>query len=84
VVGADVLCSIRPEALRLAEPNGNQLSGRLVESTYLGETAQYIIELPGGLRAKVASLNPHESREPGEIVSLSVAPTDVVVLPCST
>jgi iron(III) transport system ATP-binding protein len=84
-VGAEVLCSIRPEALRLAGNGGNTLSGRLVESVYLGETAQYLVELPGGIRTKVASLNPTEvAGAVGETVSVSVAPGDVVVLPCST
>jgi iron(III) transport system ATP-binding protein len=85
-VGAEVLCSIRPEAMRLSTGNTSQLSGRLIETTYLGELAQYLVELPGNIRAKVASLNPADDLgdRVGQTVGLSVSPADVVVLPRST
>ncbi len=96
-VGSDVLLSLRPEALRSAEGLGqaeNLLRGSVVETTYLGELAQQIVQLsagtsgtiPGSLpRVKVAMLNPG----PGAVVapntpsSLVINPVDVVMVPAS-
>ena len=89
----DILCSIRPEALRLAPaaPDGpapqrasapNSLRGRILDTTYLGELAQYTVELPGEIQVKAADLNPLAARSrAGEPVTLTVAPEDIVVLP---
>jgi len=56
------------------------MPGRVVESTYLGETEQLVVELPGAVRVKVAHLNPGASTRIGERVMLSASPEDVVVL----
>jgi iron(III) transport system ATP-binding protein len=69
--GSGVLVSLRPEALRLEREagagGGNVLRGRIVESTYLGEMAQHVVELVGlaggggggrAMRVRVAELNP--------------------------
>jgi iron(III) transport system ATP-binding protein len=85
----EVLVSLRPEALRLATGEGpNRLHGRLVESTYLGELAQYVVELKtqgasgAGPRVKVAVLNPADAGlAAGSEVTLAVDPADVVVVP---
>ncbi|MBX3407586.1 MAG: ABC transporter ATP-binding protein [Phycisphaeraceae bacterium] len=78
----DVAVSIRPEAWRLENSAGrNTLPGRVAEATYLGETEQLVVELPGGARVKVAHLNPGASARTGEAVTVSAAPADVVVLP---
>src|SRR5690606_37936139 len=87
--GARITCSIRPEASRLLD-NGagahepNTLPGRILEMTYLGELAQHVVELPGRTLVKVAELNPlhlpHGSGAGGE-VTVSVSPSDVVLLP---
>jgi iron(III) transport system ATP-binding protein len=88
---SDVLCSVRPEAMRILEPgrhNGHEtlLPGRVIEATYLGELAQYVVELAGGVKAKVASLNPGQDpgARIGQSVTVGVAADDVVVLPRST
>ena len=79
---APAVVSIRPEALRVGTPDGtNNLTGRILESTYLGETAQLVVELAGGTRVSVATLNPGLHATTGEPIALSVAPDDVVVLP---
>jgi iron(III) transport system ATP-binding protein len=82
---AEVVCSIRPEAFRFSDADrspSNTLPGRIVDTTYLGEMAQYNIELPGGTRVKVADLNPLAARSrAGESITLTVAPDDIVVLP---
>jgi len=84
----NVVASVRPEAWRM-DARGttppasarNLMPGRVVESTYLGETEQLIVELPGAARVKVAHLNPGASTRIGEAVTLSAAPEDVVILP---
>jgi iron(III) transport system ATP-binding protein len=84
-VGSDVLCSVRPEAVRVGLPSWggmNTLSGRVVETTYLGEIAQHVIELKGGVRVKAADLNPRAGViGDNGTVTLGVAPEDVVLLP---
>ncbi len=76
-----VVCSIRPEALRVNAPDGtNLVHGRVAESVYLGETAQLEVEATGDVRLRVAALNPGTMSRTGERVTLGVAPEDVVVL----
>jgi iron(III) transport system ATP-binding protein len=77
-----VVCSIRPEALRVDSPDGtNAVQGRVAESVYLGETAQLEVEAPGNVRLRVAALNPGTASRAGERVTIAAAPEDVVVLP---
>jgi iron(III) transport system ATP-binding protein len=93
-----VLVSIRPEAVRVDEGNGvNNVFARLRESTYLGETAQWIVEVGSALGSsstpaagaewKVAVLNPLAAgvggpdAANGGAMRLSVRPEDVVLLP---
>ena len=88
----NIIASVRPEAWQLhaadsqpqastPAPRRNIMPGRVVESTYLGETEQLVVELPGAARVKVAHLNPGASTRIGERVTLSAAPEDVVILP---
>ncbi len=88
----NIIASVRPEAWQLhaadsqpqastSAPRRNLMPGRVVESTYLGETEQLVVELPGAARVKVAHLNPGASTRIGERVTLSAAPEDVVILP---
>ena len=76
----NVTCSVRPEAVRLVEPKPGLLAGQVVESIYLGEMAQHIIELSDESRMKVFELHPMAPVEAGTSVSLDSAPSDVVVL----
>ncbi len=77
----NVTCSIRPEAIRLAEPkDGPGLNGTVAESIYLGEMAQYIIEVEEGVRVKVFELHPSAPLDAGTKVGLEIAPADVVIL----
>lgn len=78
----NAVCSIRPEAFRVDAPDGtNTLFARVLDSTYLGETAQLLVELPGNTRVRVATLNPGLGAVKGRQLTLSVHPDDVVVLP---
>jgi len=74
--GAKVTLSIRPEAWRISAGPGG-IPGKVVETVYLGEMAQYRVETPLGL-LKVCELNPRTG--PPEQCFLSVAPEDVVIL----
>jgi iron(III) transport system ATP-binding protein len=57
-----ITISIRPEATRIV-PLGEagSLPGRLIETTYLGETAQHLVEVKGCPAVKVAEMNPFGS-----------------------
>jgi iron(III) transport system ATP-binding protein len=81
--GTGVVVSIRPEAFRLGigREGSSTLRGRILESTYLGELAQYVVELPGPTKVKAAAINPGAPLSPGSEIALSVEPDDVVVLP---
>ncbi len=79
--GAEVTCSIRPEALRVA--NGalerNVLHCKRLESIYLGGMAQHLLTGPGDVALRIAELNPPPGERPPEM-SVVVEPSDVVVL----
>ncbi len=81
-----VTCSIRPESLRIIEHKATALpgtpgilTGLIAESTYLGEMAQHMVELPGGVRVRVSQM-PASRVAPGSRVALEASPEDVVVL----
>ena len=65
--------------IELKSTGANQWVGRVVSSVYLGEMAQHEIELPGETTVKAFELNPRMLRA-GQAVSVSVDPSDVVVL----
>ncbi|MEX0877051.1 MAG: ABC transporter ATP-binding protein [Phycisphaerales bacterium] len=78
------LLSIRPEAIRLRRPDTeNTLPGTLMETTYLGETAQHLVEVKGCPPIKIAEMNPYSPSsavhpEPGDPVWVEFVPTDIV------
>lgn len=79
----DTLISIRPEAITLQKPGTpNTLPAKLLHSTYLGETAQHLLELKGAPPIKVAQMNPFApttiAPSPGDQVALLLSPTDIV------
>jgi iron(III) transport system ATP-binding protein len=82
-VGAEVTVSIRPECWELhrhAVPR-NGVRGRIGDSTYLGEVAQYDFVTDNGTKLKIFERNPRfvDGRERGELFAM-VEPEDVVVL----
>lgn len=85
--GAQILLSIRPECLSLVPdaPGPHGIRGHLTETTYLGETAQYVLQPPGGGEPlRISELNPRRViRDHGEALHTAVDPMDVVVLPAS-
>ena len=79
--GEAVRLSIRPEAWRLHKEGGdNEVTGNIVERSYLGQRIQYWIDTAAG-RQQVVELNPHVIHEPGdEKIVLHSRHDDVVVL----
>ena len=96
-VGDRVTLSIRPEAWCISElrddsasdSETNSLTGKITESIYLGEMAQYSVAISGlsnagdgnaAVSLKVYELNPRLIA-PGGLCRVSVTPDEVVVLP---
>lgn len=80
----ELFCSVRPETLAVTDDaeGPNRLQGRIVETTYLGELVQHVVELPGELRVRVARLNPGGTDPAeGDRVTITVDPDDVVLVP---
>lgn len=80
------LLSIRPEAIRLCKSGEpNTLQGKLLETTYLGETAQHLVEVRGCPPIKIAEMNPFGSTsavhpEPGDDVHVEFLAGDIVAI----
>ncbi len=73
--------SIRPEAWRLHKEGGeNEMSGKIVERSYLGQRIEYFVETVVG-RQQVVEMNPHVIHEKGDEVVLHAEHGDVVVFP---
>ncbi|NQX00832.1 ABC transporter ATP-binding protein [bacterium] len=81
VAGESVRLSVRPEAWRLHQADGdNTLVGTIADRSYLGQRIQYWIDTAVG-RQQVVEMNPHLLHEPGEkAVVLYARHDDVVVL----
>lgn len=79
--GEPVQLSIRPEAWRIDQTSGdNEVSGNIVERSYLGQRVQYWLRTMAG-RIQAVELNPRMIRDPSEeTVRLTAAHDDVVVL----
>lgn len=80
--GTQVTLSIRPECWRLTETHSekNSITGRIGESIYLGEIAQYRF-LAGDLELKMFELNPRpSSRDLGRSWTAEADAGDVVIL----
>ncbi|MCA3006698.1 MAG: ABC transporter ATP-binding protein [Phycisphaerales bacterium] len=91
--GGSVLVSLRPEALIPVPDGAASLRGRVIESQYLGEIAQQIVELKPiagaaptspaqSPRLKLSLLNPApDMATAGHDIALAVRPEDVVLIP---
>lgn len=81
-LNANVLVSMRPEAVVLMR-GGAGLPGTVRDVTYLGDMAQFLVELGDKSVLLAAVINPGEaisSLKPGDRVSAVVKPADVVLL----
>jgi len=86
-VGQEVLCSVRPENIRLMDvsPNlsGGQVhEGEILHMTYYGVIEHYVVRGFGGKEVKVTNFNPDvRRRDDGERVLMAFDPEDVDVFP---
>jgi iron(III) transport system ATP-binding protein len=82
-IGAEVTVSIRPECWELHRnaESRNVVRGRIGQSTYLGEVAQYEFITGNGTQLKIFERNPRfvDGATRGELYA-TVEPDDVVVL----
>ncbi|MGI9014021.1 MAG: ABC transporter ATP-binding protein [Phycisphaerales bacterium] len=87
--GGNVTLSIRPESLRIlpdghAASHGNVMQARRIRTTFLGNVAQHEVEYAEGERLRVLEMNPTMKGadvEHAEMVTLSVDPAEVIILP---
>ena len=84
--GRRVTCCIRPECLRIVPAGAsgagvNVLSARLAEWSHLGESARFRLELPEGVTLSGAAMPARAVASPGEAVTATVEPADVILLP---
>lgn len=83
--GQQAYLSIRPEALRViaAKDSGpNRFVGRIIDSTYLGSTVQYRLQLVSDLTLKLTQPNPvHILPLSGATIEAIVGMHDVILLP---
>lgn len=82
--GTPVTLSVRPEALTFGHvlESTNRFPGHVTDTTYLGSTVQYELQVPGGPRLKISETNPRLIRQPStEATRLMAAAADVVILP---
>ena len=79
--GASVVCSVRPEAFRLAGSTDevNLLDGTVAEQIFLGDQAQNVVELRDGSTVRMLELNPGDSSS-NSSRRLCVDPDDIVIL----
>jgi len=81
--GETATLSVRPECWRieLSQPAQNFAAGKIGESIYLGEVAQYQFVTPSGVALKIFELNPDLTRRPQDRELYATADVeDVVVL----
>jgi iron(III) transport system ATP-binding protein len=82
--GRSVVVSIRPERIHVVTsgssglPAANQLSGTLVESTFLGEMSEHLVEV-GGRQLRISASPP--ILEISGNVKLQIEAADCIVLP---
>lgn len=81
--GQPVILSIRPESLTFHHviDSPNRLPGRIIDTTYLGSTAQYQLQMQNGTVLKVCEMNPYAVRTPSDEDVRVMAPMfDVVII----
>ncbi len=84
-----VLAAFRPEAVQIVAGDRdlgatvNQLRGRRVHTTYLGEIAEHLVDVEGQ-QIKAFELNPRGIAAPGDEVVLSVRAEHIMLVPDGT
>jgi iron(III) transport system ATP-binding protein len=74
--GQPVVLSIRPEALTFGNvlDSPNRFPGHIIDTTYLGATVQYLLQVQNGPLMKVCEINPQEIRRWGCLLRRKSAP----------
>ena len=81
--GQPVYLSVRPEAMTFEDvvDSTNRFPGRIVDTTYLGASVQYLLQVSNGPMMKVTEFNPLVLRSPSEEgVRAMAAMHDVVIV----
>lgn len=82
--GAGVLVSFRPECVLPTEntTEKNSFDGELIDSIFLGETAQYRIRINkgGNDEIKMLEINPLRIRECGQRIRVKISPCDLRII----
>jgi len=80
--GQAVTCGIRPETLTptRAGAAANLIHATVQRATYLGEIEHYTLTLPDGQPLRAFGTNPETVRQPGEKLTLTVRPEDIILL----
>ncbi|HKM58558.1 MAG TPA: ABC transporter ATP-binding protein [Chthoniobacterales bacterium] len=81
--GCPVAVCLRPETIRISEsePSGQAWRATLLDTTYLGQTAQHLFRCGEDL-IKVTEINPQPIRRPrGHECFLGIGPEDIILLP---
>ena len=85
--GDEVVCSIRPEAIRITDPDAtggedeNVMDGVVQQTVYLGDHEQYSVRLDDGTLIKLVDHQPGLRRaSPGDPIHLICDASQVVVL----
>ena len=78
--GSECLCSVRPEAWRIAAA-GDPVAVTVISSTFMGDRTEIVAEAGGGVRLEVTDAGREPAPAAGDAIRLSVSPDDVVVLP---
>jgi iron(III) transport system ATP-binding protein len=82
-----LLVAFRPEAAAVvngapSHAHATRLRGKRLATTYLGESAEYLVEMAGGIQIKSTQLNPRpNSAAPAGDITLEIAPQDIMLLP---
>ncbi len=80
------LVSIRPEAIQMVEQSTpKSLPAKVLHTTYLGESAQHLVEVKGCPPIKITEMNPFGSLssvhpDPGDTVGVIFTPGDIVTV----
>ncbi len=74
--------SIRPEALNFDDSGDvrNQIHATVLERVYQGSTVQYLLRRNNGKYLQLTQMNPKESHNAGDLVTLNVNTDDVIIL----
>ncbi|MFD2258060.1 ABC transporter ATP-binding protein [Luteolibacter algae] len=81
--GEKATVSIRPEVWRLHKESGeNEIAGKVVERSYLGQRIEYFVDTVIG-RQQVVEMNPYVLHSVGDHVTLHARHGDIVIFPKS-